>query len=161
MSRLAALPFRLTRSTDVIGRGQITSTKETLHGLLRLEASQLVVQWRIVRETDRVGTEIRTDQEVDPVREVIVPLAGVAGAVVRRSRWWPFARPRLVLTAADLRAFEQVIGEAGLPSVHPAELVLSFHASDLGAADEFVSELEGALADRALRAAEGLRELPG
>jgi hypothetical protein len=57
--------------------------------------------------------EIRTDREVDPVREVMVPLSGIAGAKVRAS-WWPWSGARLVLTAADLRAVEHAVGKGGL-----------------------------------------------
>src|SRR5687767_8332236 len=113
MRHIAALPFFLRRSEDVIAKGEITSTAETVHGLLRLDGEQLVIQWRVARATDRIGSEIRTDRELDPVQEVSVPLNGVAGAAVRAS-WWPWSGARLVLTAADLRAFEQVVGKGAL-----------------------------------------------
>ena len=150
MPHVTALPFFLKRSKDVIARGEITSTAETVHGLLRLEGDRLIVQWRIARETGHVGREIRTDRELDPVREVVLPLRGVAGAVVRAS-WWPWSGARLVLTAADLRAFEHVVGEGGLRLDHPAEVVLRLRLSDRLAAQEFASELQLAIAERALK----------
>jgi hypothetical protein len=153
MPHSAALPFFLRRGHDVIGE-EITSTRETVHGLLRLDGERLVIQWRVARATDRVGREIRTDREVEPVREVVVPLTGLAGATVRR-RWWDWLKgPQLVLTAADLRAFEGVTGEAGLRMDHPAELVLRLRRADRVAAGEFAGELELALAEHALHAAE-------
>lgn len=159
--RSAALPFLLRRSHDVVGK-EITSTTETVHGLLRLDGETLTIQWRVARETDRVGSEIRTDHEVDPVREMAIPVGSIAGAAVRQ-RGWVFGRRRLVLTAANLRAFEPVAGAAGLGLNHPAELVLDLRRGDREAALEFVSELELAVADNALRLAEGAprASLPG
>ncbi|MGH7712832.1 MAG: hypothetical protein ACREOG_16195 [Gemmatimonadaceae bacterium] len=153
MRHVVALPFFLRRSEDVIAKGEITSTAETVHGLVRLEGDRLVLQWRVSRETDRVGREIRTDREVDPVQEVAVPLSGVAAAKVRAS-WWPWSGARLVLTAADLRAFEHLVGKGGLRLDHPAEIVLRLRLRDRIAAQEFAGELELALAEQALRAAE-------
>jgi hypothetical protein len=153
MAHAAALPFSLRRGQDVIGE-EITSTRETVHGLLRLDGERLVIQWRVARATDRVGREIRTDREVEPVREVVVPLTGLAGATVRGG-WRRWLRgPQLVLTAADLRAFEGVAGQGGLRLDHPAELVLRLRHADRAAAGEFAGELELALAERALHAAE-------
>ena len=159
MPHFAALPFFLRRSEDVIARGQITSTAETIHGLVRLDGDRLVIQWRIARETDHVGREIRTDREFDPVQEVVVPLDGVAAATVRAS-WWPWSGARLVLKAADMRAFEQVVGKGGLRLDHPAELILRLRVSDRLAAREFAGELEMALAEQALRAADVPAALP-
>ena len=154
MSHSAALPFTLRRSEDVIGKNELTSTREIVHGLLRLDGERLLIQWRTSRATDRVGPEIRTDRELDPVREIVLPLSVLASAEVRRS-WmqWP-PGSRLVLTAADLRAFEHVAGESGLRLTHPAELVIPLRSAERMAALEFAGEVELALADRALRAAE-------
>lgn len=154
MPHLAALPFLLERSHEVIGR-EITSTSETIHGLLRLDGTRLVVQWRLERTTERIGSEIRSDREVEPVREVVLPLESVAGAQLRTSIWPWISRARLVLTAADLRAFEPIAGAAGLEVDHPAELTLFVRRADLAIAGEFVGELELAIAERALALAEG------
>ena len=149
MARSAALPFTLRRSQDVIGTSEITSTKETVYGLLRLDGDRLFIQWRTARTTDRIGGEIRSDQELEEVREVSIPLGGVAGASVRR-RWWEWpSHPRLVLTAADLRAFEAVTSEGGMTLQHPAELVLRLRRRDRLAAEEFTAELSLALAELA------------
>jgi hypothetical protein len=153
MPHSAAIPFLLRRSHDVVGF-EITSTRETVHGLLRLDGDTLHVQWRVARSTERVGWQIRTDREVEPVREVVIPLSAIAGATVRwRWRWPP--GPYLVLTAADLRAFEEVAGTAGLSLDHPAELALRLRREDRALGAEFVGELELALAERDLAAAEG------
>jgi hypothetical protein len=149
MARSAALPFTLRRSHDVIGMSEITSTKETVYGLLRLEGDRLIIQWRTARETDRMGDEIRSDKEMEEVREVSISLDGVAGAAVRRRWWeWPWS-PRLVLTAADLRAFEVVTSEGGMTLQHPAELVLRLRRRDRLAAEEFTAELSLAVAELA------------
>jgi hypothetical protein len=160
MRHVAALPFFLRRSEDVIAGGEITSTAETVHGLVRVEGERLVLQWRVSRETDRVGREIRTDREVDPVKEVAIPLHGVASAKVRAS-WWPWSGARLILTAADLRAFEHVAGPGGLRLDHPAELVLRLRLRDRIAAQEFTGELEMALAEQALRTAAAAQAVHG
>jgi hypothetical protein len=139
MPHSAALPFVIHRKHDVVGV-EITSTKETVHGLLR------------------VGWQIRTDTEVEPVREVTVPLSAVGGATVRRRWRWP-PGIYVVLTAADLRAFEEVAGAAGLSLDHPAELALRLRGADLELGHEFVGELELALAERALAAAEDKEQL--
>jgi hypothetical protein len=151
MPRSATLPFVIKRGSDVFSGGGMTTTRETVHGLLRLEDDRLTIQWRVGRKTEHLGsTEMRTDEEVEPVRELVVPLEGVAGAMVRR-RWWDWLLgPRLVLRAADLSAFEGMAGRAGLSLDHPAELVLRLRRSDRLAAEEFSAELALALAERQL-----------
>ena len=143
----------------MVGATEITYMKETVHGLLRVDGEQLIIQWRIARSTDRVGKVIRTDKEVEPVREVTLPLAALAGARVRWRWAWP-PGPRLVLTAADLRAFEEIVGAAGLRLDHPAELAVRVRRADRLAAREFAGDLELALAERAVEAAEQMPRLP-
>ena len=157
MAHSAALPFVLRRSHDVVG-WEVTSTRETVHGLVRLEGDRVFIQWRVARSIDHVGMQIRTDHEVEPVREVVIPLGAVAGASVRwRWRWPPGTY--LVLTAADLRAFEEVAGAAGLSLDHPAELALRLRGADRALGSEFAGELELALSERELAAAEGKPQL--
>jgi hypothetical protein len=111
----------------------------------------LVIQWRLARETAHLGgAEVRTDQELQAVREVVLPLEVVAGAQVRRPTWLLFGSPKVVLTAADLRAFEEVAGEGGLRLKHPAELVVRVRRSDSLLAEEFCAELALAVAERVL-----------
>ena len=129
-----------------------------MHALLRPDGDELHIQWRVARKTERVGWQIRTDTEVEPVREVTVPLSAVGGATVRRRWRWP-PGIYVVLTAADLRAFEEVAGAAGLSLDHPAELALRLRGADLELGHEFVGELELALAERALAAAEDKGQL--
>jgi hypothetical protein len=165
MPHLTALPFVLRRQQSVIAGREITSTKEEAFGLVRLEPDQLIIQWSTARMTSRVGREIRVDRELDPVREVAIPLSGLAGARIQFQwrvgaaiRWPP--RWMILLQAADLRAFEGLAGVAGLVLEHPAELSLELRRSDRGAGSEFVGELELALADQALKAAEEHKRLP-
>jgi diadenosine tetraphosphate (Ap4A) HIT family hydrolase len=150
----AALPFLIQRQDTVVRDGEVSETVEDAHGLLRLERARVVVQWSTAREVTRVGREIRTDRELGPVREAVLPLVHLAGVELKR-RWWRWpASWRLVLRAADLRAFEALAGDAGLVLEHPAELTLDLRRSDLPAAYEFVQDLELALADDMLASAE-------
>lgn len=155
MSQVHALPFTLSRSDQIVGR-EVISTTERVHGLLLLDDERLVIQWRVSRATQRVGAEIRTDRELEPVREVAIPLSAMAGARVRRALW----HQSLVLTSADLRAFEEVAGSAGIGMPHPAELILKVRRREVRAARDFAGELELAIADRTLRAAEEASRLP-
>jgi len=161
MPHSMALPFTLRRSNDVISGGGITTTTETVHGLLRLVDEHLLVQWRLARKTDHLGGEIRSDEEVEAVRQVTMPLKGIAGAVVRH-RWWEWpGGPRLELTASDLRAFEDVAGQSGLRMAHPAQLVLRVKRRDRLAAEEFAAEVALALAEQSLDAGPKYRGLQG
>lgn len=151
MPHTAAVPFYLYRKTDSVSGTSVTSTTEVVHGLLRLEADRLVVQWRLVRQTQRVGAmSVHTDAELEAVRDLVVPLSGVAGAELRRRWWLPWNAPQLVLRAADLRAFEEIAGENGLRLFHPAELILGLRRADRLVAEEFAAELSLAVAERAL-----------
>jgi hypothetical protein len=148
MPHSAALPFLLKRSQDVLGAASMTSTTETVHGLLRLDGERLVVQWRLSRKIERIGAEIRTDRDLEAVREVVVPLDVLAGATVRRRFKGYLGRGKLVLTAGDLRAFEEIAGEEGLRLGHPAELVVGFRRSDRILAEEFAAEVTLAIAEK-------------
>lgn len=155
MTSAAAVPFVIRRTHNVVSGPEVTAIREDSHGLLRLEAGKLVAQWSTAREASRVGHEIRVDRSLGPVEEVSVPLAALAGARVRwRLLPWP-PRWQLVLRAADLQAFRALAGEAGLLLEHPAELVLDLRRADRVAAREFAAELDLALAEAALEAAEG------
>jgi hypothetical protein len=59
-----------------------------------------------------------------------------------------------VLTAADLRAFADVAGAAGLRLDHPAELRLPLRRADRAAVTESAGDVALAAAERALRAAD-------
>ena len=148
-----ALPFVLHREHGVINGGEVTSTRDQLHGLLYLNGEQLIIQWRTSREISRVGREIRTDREMTTIREVALPLSALAGANIRRVwRRWRFGEA-LVLTAADLRAFDVLIGEGDLPGLvfeHPAEMVLEVRREDQNLVREFVSELRLAISEQLL-----------
>ena len=162
MPYTAALPFTLKRSKDEFGGVSLTSTTETVHGLLRLEGDRLVIQWRLARHTEHMGAGYRTDDEMEAVREEDVPLSAVAGAYVRRRRWWEFWKgPQLVLNATDLRAFDEIVGEEGLRLSHPAEMVVGLRRTDRMLAEEFTAELTLAVAELAAGSYEGPNVLPG
>jgi len=149
-ARVATLPFQLTTDHQVIGNGTVTSTEERRHGVLRLERETLVVQWRVEREVQRIGPEIRTDVEREGMREVPVPVQMLGNARVRtRGRWW-WRKWEVVLTARDLVAFDGLANSDGFDFQHPAELVLPVRSADLDLAHEFASEVELAIAELAL-----------
>lgn len=153
MPEIAALPFTIKRRKDVVGL-QVISTRETVHGLLRMQADHLYIQWRTFRTIDKVGMTIEQDREIEDVRELVLPLSALANAEVRWSwvRWPP--GHYLILTGADLMAFEQLASKGGLQLEHPAEFAIRLKRPWLMAAREFASEVRLAFADRALRAAE-------
>lgn len=145
---MSAVPFTLKRSSDLYtSGGGYESTTETAHGLVRLEADRLVVQWRVAVVTESMkGAGYETREEIEPVSEIVIPLAKVAGAFVLEQRWWRLLGPRLVITAADLLAFEKIAGQQGLKLKHPSKLVLRVKRSDRLIAEEFAADLALALA---------------
>jgi hypothetical protein len=160
MSRPSAVPFVLRRSHAVVRGREVRETREVSHGLLRIEPARVVAQWRTTRVISQAGSEVRTDRELDAVQEVVLPLAGLAGAQVRWTlRRWPPGW-QLVLRAADLQTFAAFAGAAALPLAHPAELVLELRAADRSVAREFAADLALALADLALHTAEAPEGLP-
>lgn len=147
MPRSATLPFSFKRSRDELTSTAVTTTSELVHGLLRLHGDTVTIQWRLTLRTDHVGLELRTDEEVEPVRELSVPVRQLAGATVRRSRWWWPKGPRVVLTASDLTALEGLAGGDGLSLTHPAEVELRIRRSDRLVAEEFCAELAMAVSE--------------
>ncbi|MCY3676434.1 MAG: hypothetical protein F4Z31_16485 [Gemmatimonadetes bacterium] len=158
---LAAVPFTLKRSSDLYtSGGGYESTTETAHGLVRLEADRLVIQWRVAVVTESMeGAGYETREEIEPVREIVMPLTKVAGAFVPERRWWRLAGPKLIITAADLLAFERIAGEEGLKLKHPAKLALRIKRGDRLVAEEFAAELSLAVA-RLPEGARGAGALP-
>lgn len=146
MTHMPALAFTVKHGTDVMEGMSVTSTVERVHGLLRIEGSRLVVQWRTRTTTDIMGARITTEEKVDELREVAVPISALASAVVRHP--WPrwVRKPWLEITAADLRAFEALVGARGIGRIHPAQLRLTLERADRWAAEEFVGDLMLAMA---------------
>lgn len=158
MPRIAALPFQLSAEHQVISGGTVTTTEERRNGVLRLDNDAIVVQWRVEREIQRIGPEIRTDTELAGIREVTVPVNALGHARVQtRGRWW-WRKWEIVLTARDLQAFDALAREDGFAFVHPSELVLPLRKGTLDAAQEFASEVELAVAEHALALAQGSAE---
>ena len=145
---VSAVPFTLKRSSDLWdSKGGYTATTETAHGLVRLEADRLVIQWRLAVRTESMGgSSWSTKDEIEPVREIEVPLHKVAGATVPRSRWGLLRAPRLVIAAADLVAFDEIAGGQGLKLKHPAKLVLRLKRADRLVAEEFAADMALAVA---------------
>jgi hypothetical protein len=155
-SRIATLPFQLSTGHQVIAGGTVTNTEERRNGVLRLEGYTMVVQWRVEREVQQIGAEIRTDTERAGMREVPVPVRLLGDARLRtRGRWW-WRSWELVLTARDLIAFDRLASDDGFEFEHPAELVLPVRDRDVELARDFASEVELAIAEEALAAAQRL-----
>jgi hypothetical protein len=147
----AALPFVLSRKQQVYG-AEYQVTRETLHGLLVLQGEQLTVQWRREQQTNRYGQEVRSDRAIDAVRTTAVPLTALTSARLEE-RWWRRSAS-LVLTAADLAAFDAVAGTDGLQLDHPGELRVPIVRAAREQARSFTNELEYVLAEMAMRRAE-------
>jgi len=159
MTQIPVLPFQLKRSKEEFGAASMTTTTERVHGLLRVEGEEVVIQWRTAWEVQRLDSGISTDEEIDEVREARIPLSAFGGAFVRK-RWWEFwRRPRIVLLATDLEAFEAVTGEDGLRLKHPAELMLDVRFKDRLLAEEFSAELELAVAKLGIGSGDGVPRL--
>ena len=160
MAVVSAVPFTLKRSSDLYtSGGGYESTTERAHGLVRLEGDRLVIQWRVAVLTESMeGSGYETREAIEPVKEILIPLAKVAGAVVTERKWWRLSGPRLTITASDLLAFEKVAGPQGLKLKHPSKLVLRVKRADRLIAEEFAAEL--ALALTRLLVEGGRRELP-
>ncbi len=143
MSAISAVPFTLKRSRDLFtSGGGYQTTTETAHGLVRLEAERLVIQWRLALQTALMkGARYETREEIEPVKEIVIPLAKVASATVPEGWWRTLVGPRLVITAADLVAFEEIAGQQGLKLKHPSKLVLRIKRADRLIAAEFAAEL--------------------
>ena len=154
MPQIPALPFTLHRSNGVISGKEITSTVETIYGLLRVDSDSLVLQWRVQRRTDRVAPRSAAIANSIPCGKPRSRRLR-SSAVVRSPRWRRGRPGRLVLTAADLRAFESLTGPGGLELAHPAQLMLEVRREDKDAARELAMQVELTIADHALRIAEG------
>ena len=133
---------------EVHGVSELTSTRETIDGLLRLDGDELLIQWRLRVTTEHLA---ETDEELGDVTSVVLPLDRIAGVEVRH-RWWElWLGPRLVLTATDMLAFEQIADEAGFHLSHPAQLVVRLRRGDRLAAEEFAAEMSSGLANERIR----------
>lgn len=146
---MSAVPFTFKRSQDLGSWKYESATgvyeanrQETAHGLARLEEDRLVIQWRLaVKRQLWSASSWETREDIEPVREIAIPLANVSGAFVQERRWWEWTGARLVITASDLLAFEKIAGQEGLRLQHPSRLVLRIKSVDRLIAREFAAEL--------------------
>ncbi|MBL0889685.1 MAG: hypothetical protein IBJ19_03635 [Gemmatimonadaceae bacterium] len=157
--RIAALPFQLSAEHQVISGGSVTTTEERRNGVLRLEGDTVIVQWRVEREIQRIGPEIRTDTELAGIREVTIPIHALGDARIQnRGRLW-WRKWEIVLTARDLQAYDALAREDGFVFAHPSELILPLRKDAVDAARDFASEVELAIAEHALSLAQGQPEV--
>ncbi len=154
-SSVTSLPFTAKQRSSTHTVVGYTATAETTHGMLRIDGDRLVIEWKVRRSTTRAGATYETREETDPVAEAAIPISRLASAMIQRGRWWlGGARPRLVLAANDLRAFESVTATGALSLKHPSRLEFTLARRDLDAAIDFAGELELAISDLQLRRAE-------
>lgn len=134
---MISVPFSIRWKT--FDRRTRVVTRSQAYGLARLEAEELVLQYRVRQRCSQgwVALPPRPDSEV---REARIPLDALRSARVAR-RWW---RTRVVLSAADLRPF------ADLPGVARDQLVLEFDRAHRTDAADLASSLELSLTTRFL-----------
>jgi hypothetical protein len=149
-----SLPVRLVGKVgeSSVRSGLARSVSLSLHGIVRLEGDQVILEWSGTRRVAEAGRGLaRSAEEPVPVSRVVLPVASL-GRVALRRHWW---RRRLVLRSADLAAVQSV------PTARSGEIVLDVSRADRHVAADLVSRIELAVADHALAAAERLRALPG
>lgn len=149
------LPVRLvgTAGEGSVESGVARSVSLILHGVLRLEADQVILEWSGMRRVAEAGLGVaRSVAEPVPVSRAVLPVASLGRVALRRHWWW---RWRLVLGSADLAALQSV------PTAQSGQIVLEVARADRHTAADLVSRIELAAADHALAAAERLQALPG
>lgn len=156
MPRPATLPFSLSRTQSQYRTASVTSTTEKVQGVLHLESGVLRITWRRAVVTESYSSlDMKTDEDVEEVREVELPLTALGRAWLREPRWFRrFRGSRLILTATDLRAFESFAGPEGLGLEHAGRVELRIAREDRLEAAEFLADLEMAQAQRLLEAGE-------
>jgi hypothetical protein len=127
MEALPSLPFRIAGHHLVHEGGVTVSAAYQLHGLLRVEGGDLVIDTRWVGHEG--ASEVETHR---------VPVADVSEVEYRSGMF----RTRLVLRPRRLAAFEDV------PSASPESLVLPIARADRALASRWATTLSLALLDR-------------
>jgi hypothetical protein len=134
---VTTIPFKVHRATRNPNTG--VSTVTDMSGLIGLDDDGVVLQYRV--KTSQVGGwPVPAPTESD-LRVVRIPLAAVRRAELRR-HWF---RTRLVLAAADLRAFEPLH-----PWLTGSELALTIPRAERSGAADLASSVELALSTRLL-----------
>lgn len=149
-----SLPVRLVGKVgeSSVESGLARSVSLTLHGVLRLEGDQVILEWSGRRRVAEAGRGVaRSVAEPVPVSRVVFPVASLGRVALRRHWWW---WQRLVLRSADLAALQSV------PTARSGQIVLEVARVDRHAAADLASRIELAVADHALAVAEQPRALP-
>jgi hypothetical protein len=104
------LPFKLkVPGKDEFQGADITSVSYRFHGLLRLDGTDLHIEWAGTAHVDEVGTlNVRSETLPLPSETLDLPVSRLATVEVRGG----WLRPRLEITATDLAALAVVPGEA-------------------------------------------------
>lgn len=103
------LPFTLkVAGKDETDGLRAVSTSFHFHGYLRLEGTQLRIEWRgHARVQDVDLLTVRDEQLPLPAETLLIPLARLRRAELRGG-WW---RPRLAISARDLHALSVIPSE--------------------------------------------------
>jgi len=146
------LAFRLRRDRTLAAPGDITAIREIVHGTIQLAAGRVTLRWWIDRVTDRFGRDIRTaEREAPSPNEATIAIGDLARVDLRRDAWWRRPRgARLVLEAADPRAFAALVGPNGLLNADAVTLALGIGPRDRDAGRELAADLGIAIGDLAL-----------
>jgi len=131
------IPFILRRGAH--DPATFAYTVDQVEGLIGADEGGLVLQFRESTHT-YASAQPRPPRESE-LRELRIPLGALRRVDLRRG-WF---RTRLVLAAADLRAFEPF-----KPWLNQGELVLAIPRAERGAAADLASSIELALANRLL-----------
>jgi len=104
------LPFKLkVPGKDEFQGADITSVSYRFHGLLRLDGTDLHIEWAGTAHVDEVGTlNVRSETLPLPSETLDLPVSRLATVEVRGG----WLRPRLEITATDLAALAVVPSEA-------------------------------------------------
>ena len=131
-------PFSLRRVT--YDPATFIRNDTQLTGLLGMERDELVLQYRERNVRSQGGLPLKEPGESE-VHEVRLPVGAIRRVELRRG----WLRTRLVLAAADLRAFEPLS-----QWLTESELVLSIPRAERTAAADLASSVELALSTRLL-----------
>jgi hypothetical protein len=144
MAETVAFAFK-EKAEEQFSRGETKVRRRRLQGLVRLAGTNVCLEWSGVVEHEEVrGPEVHTRKDEVPITRVEVPASRVAAFSVRGR-----LRPRIELQVTDLAAL------AAVPTAHQGRVRLWIARADRAAAHALAVSVEMALADEAMRAAEG------
>lgn len=145
---ILTVPFSLTLAKETqIERGRVQSKEFQVRGVARVEADRLTLEWSgSIEITEIEGTTMRNLRQSVPAQRLVLPAARIAQMELR-SRWW---KPHIELRTSGIGPLELV------PTASAGRVLLRITRRDWNIARELVSHVQLAMADAALRDAEGV-----